>query len=570
MKKINRIFALALLGGATLFTSCVSEEVSPEVEKLRQAQVSYLQAQAAMEQAQAEAAAVQTALLQLELEYQQAMQASEIEGAIADIEAQVMQAQQKAAAAQLALQQAIDNLSGHINDVAVEYLDAYKTATGEADAKLTDILQQEGDIARFKAYLDENGNPLDFDLMAEAIQRDLAQDSATYKAQEASLAILKNVDADPASAEAELAEVTKQLEQLDQDVSEKLLERNKAQDTYIQAWEAYSAAEETIANRETYEQNLEGAKENIEALEAEIADLNEQIASVEGRLEPFEEEMAEQEAAYEPALAEAETLLEDWIQAEAALAAAAVNNGPGDEEYDNAKDAYDAARADFEAYAGDYFAAYGYGNPRSINLEEDAGIAGSDFGDVKIAYDAIADSFRPYGTAYQLQNQLASLEGQLEDRNSDLENQQNWKENIEDQINRTSEEYNTAVENLDQLEADAKAVYEVYYAVNQEHTELVERYSSLYSLEMNLRSYLNGTIASLTNRIENLEGQMLNTKEAISDNLAALEDNAISQSEWEAKIAQEEAKLERLNEEYEALLALAADYLEQFNQAVAN
>ena len=111
---------------------------------------------------------------------------------------------------------------------------------------------------------------------------------------------------------------------------------------------------------------------------------------------------------------------------------------------------------------------------------------------------------------------------------------------------------------------------EAYIYLDAQYTVMTLEIEALENLMFSLQDYLNGVPASMANAIEDMQWQIEMLKEDISENEAALADNAISQEEWDARIAREEQKLEHLTAQHNALVALANDYLEQFNEVVEN
>ncbi|MFO7743966.1 MAG: hypothetical protein R6V36_01120 [Psychroflexus sp.] len=578
MKKLTRTMALLLIGGSTLFTSCVSEDISPEVENLRQAQVNYLNSKAEVEQAKAEnqmalAARIQaeTALIQIQVELQQAIlqaqadaEIARMEAAIAQAEADVAAARQRAAEAEVALQEAIDRLASQVNEAAQEYLEMYQSTISQANNKLEEITSLEQDLLRFNAYVDANGNIVDFEGAAAEIEAQISEDKASIAALETTVARLEALNTDADSVEAELMEVMSELDALESELAAANLDFERYRvETYQVTQNAYFNANNYIA----YISNLE---ESIADRETEVAEVQETINSLESQIAPFQAELDATEGEYLLALEEAETLLEAWIQARATFIAANINNNPGDEEYDNARVILDDAIAAFEAYAGTGYPS----NPQYIRdtntLTTYAG--NSEFGMIISQYTNVLNN----GTFVNLQDRLSNeysyldflltgfngsdfAELGLEDLNANLTFQQNELDSIYAEM---------GVADFTELETLREGVIETYLAKLEVLNELSAEVSALSSLQSTLEDYLNGNPSQIEERIESLQSEIDSLSADVDDAEATLVNNEISAEEWAATIVRTQDRIDRLTVEYDALVELANNFLEQFYAVV--
>ena len=576
MKKFTRTVALLLMGGSTLLTSCVSEDISPEVENLRQAQVTYLNAKAAMEQAKAENQAAltakiqaETALIQLQAELQQAiLQAqtdsmiAEYEAAVAKAQAEVAAAQQRAAEAQLALQQAIDNLAAQVNETAREYLVLYQNTMSQANSKLEEIVQAEGQLARFSAYIDINGNVIDFDQAAAELTAQIAADEVQIAALEAAIDRLEGLNTDAASVEAELEEIYIQLDELEAARASAYLDYQLASDEFTPLMNNYYDARNLFYN------NIPNKEMTVAALEEDYAEQEEVVNTFLDQMAPFEAELTAVTDNFSPALEEFRSLLADWIQAKAEFDAKAINNGPGDEAYDNAEQALNEAKTAYEDFAGiTYYSTYF--NPQYIlDYSENTGTllnfveASSEFGQIVNEYTNVLNDASFQNLQYRLNNELNVL-GNID---WDLYYATYELGSLQDNLNWILEKYEVA----DFSELDTMYLQEMqsYNAVYRNYYELSSEYNALSGTAGTLQMYLNGTPRAIENRIANLQAEVQNLENNIEASKTALVNNEISAEEWAATIVRTQEKIDRLTVEYNALVALANNFLEQFNAVV--
>ncbi|MEQ8575621.1 MAG: hypothetical protein RIB63_16255, partial [Fulvivirga sp.] len=181
MKRITKLLAFGLFAAMTTLTSCIDNEVAPEVTRLREAQASYVEAEARL-----------TAVLALQEEIEAAMDSVQLQRDIAALE--VYLAEQE-----LLLEQAIDELAEYLAEhgleKAQEYLDLYADAMGEVYDLNYDVLDQ---VALLQDYTDLDQNGTNYAQITERIQRDLDLEIAELALWEGILAEVEAAQDDPA------------------------------------------------------------------------------------------------------------------------------------------------------------------------------------------------------------------------------------------------------------------------------------------------------------------------------------------------------------------------------------
>jgi chromosome segregation ATPase len=510
----------------------------------------------------------ETALLQLQAELQQAILQAQADGMIAEYEAavaraqaQVAEAEQRAAEAQVALQEAMDALAAQVNETAQEYLALYQSTMSQANNKLEEIVQLEGQIARFNAYLDENGNVVDFEAAAAELNVDIAEDEAQIAALEATLARLEALTTDAASVEAERMEVQAELDEAFAARAVAELEADLASNTRNAIGQIYSSAQNLYNNITFWEEEVANYTELI-------AQQEENVTSLENQLAPFEAELEATADNYLPAIDEAEALVEVWAQAKAEFDAVAINNEAGDAVYDDALLALTEAQEAFEAYAGSNYPE----NPQwlkdqlqmgNINYLLAFADPASEFGEIITQYTNVLNN-----SSFQtLRDRLAFEVNRL----GIYENNQNvylsWIDSSQEQLASLYEEYEVA--DFTELEAIYMEAIEDYQISIMAYNEINAEVNSLLTLRNTLQNYLNSPqVNFIKNQIANIESNIEFLENNIEANEAALVNNEISAEEWAATIVRTQEKIDRLMVEYNALLALADEFLEQFNEVM--
>ncbi len=564
MKKITNLFVFGLLIAMTTLPSCIDNEVAPEVTRIREAQASYLEAQARLQEALAMQEEIQTAMDSISL--------------LADIaELQTFLQEEE-----LRLQEAIDELAEYLAehglDQAALYLADYSDAMGNVYDSNADILDQIAYIANLNQLI-ESGSGDSYALLTEFYQRDVDQSTTELAYLEELLVIYEGIAGDPSTTQAaldaantEYAQGLVNADQLSSDYVEATLVVDQLTDDKDYAEQAIEEYEDAQDNLEAAVEAEGVAQENIDAATAAIADLNTQLT-------PYSDALAAVTGPYNSALATAKGLLNTYFNAEAVL-----NADPGNASKITARD---NARTAFVDNAGDYIATYGYTNAIDIKnnnaLENEAGIAATDFGDAKIDYDAEAVNFEPGGAALALEVDIEVQELLLfndqgdNDPSNDTGYQEDLADAIADQaeyqadITRLQSAYDDAIANIDGIRASLLTAQDQQDDIDLELDILDDRLSNLEDLIDNLDDLLDdsGNLASIQDEIDNLTDDIENAKQNLEDAQENLADNQIDLEEAQAIIANEEGYLAQLQEELAGWEALAAEYLALFNAALA-
>lgn len=600
--RITRLFTLCAIGTSIMFTSCVSEDISPQVEELRSAQADYLQAQAALEEAKAVTEAAQASLLQTQAQiaqaestadiarknaelalyeaqtaYQQALMDASMASELARLEAEVAQAQYErdlleaklaaekaeleamiaqaqvnAAQAQLALQEAIDALTGQINETAQEYLSLYQNTTEQANNKLDQITALEAVVARYEANLDANGNVLDFDQVALELEGAINADLAEIESLKAAIARLEGLNVNADGVREELTQVENRIDELEAAMNEALLDTDRALKEYEYYQKIYDDLNYTISNIDNRRNNITFYQEYIPMLTSELEEVTE-------RLTPYKTDLEDVETQLTAEIAELQTYLDSAEDAFYNYEYVRLNGSP--EEIQEAQDAYNAAVTIVSEYTGAW---YGWGNAEAyVNWPN----SGTEFGDAVLAVSEIED----YPTYNNLLNTFNNINYQLVNAQNQLflqESSLNWLQSYQNDLLSsvevaTVDEYFTA-------RSEAIAGYnEKWRARNALQSEI----DIQYSLRGSLWWYLNDpdrSVAKFENQIAVYQDQITNLEADIEANQTLLAQNAFEADEMAAMIERTQEKIGRLMTEYNALVALANEYLEKFNEILEN
>ncbi|MEQ9167111.1 MAG: hypothetical protein RLO12_12710, partial [Fulvivirga sp.] len=444
--------------------------------------------------------------------------------------------------------------------------------------KTDEVLAKIAEIANLNLLIDEDED-YTFALLEEFYQRDLEEAMADLAYLEAELAIWEAVAADPSTIQAELDAVTQELAEakveqsnINAETAIAQLDVDQATDDLTQANTDISNYNAAVAALEDAEEDEQDAIDNIAEATAEIADLNTQLA-------PYEAALAAVEGPYNTALAQANSLLNTYFNAEAAL-----NADPGNAAKITTRD---NARTAFVDFAGDYIGTYGYTDAIDIKnsnaLENEAGIGGTDFGDAKIDYDAEAANFAPAGVATGLMEDIEDLEEDIFDDQDDADpsNDDGYEVDLADaitaqaqaqaDIDRLQSRNDDALANLDALEAAKDAASNVLADLTTELSIVNARVTNLEDLETSLDALIDagGDLASIEAEIKTVKDAIEGAQEDVEDAEFALAENGINLEKAQAIIAKEEAKLAQLQAELAGLEALAAEYLALFNAAIA-
>lgn len=599
---ITRLFTYCVIGTSVLLTSCVSEDISPHVEELRSAQTDYLQAQAALEQAKAQTEAAQAALLQTQAQIAQAesdariaMMAAEttlmeaqvafeealmeaktaseiarLESEVAqaqyekdlleaklaaekaELEAMIAQAQVNAAQAQLALQEAVDALVGQINETAQGYLGLYQNTMEQANNKLEQITILKSVVAKYEANLDVNGNVLDFDKVTLELEGAISEDLAKIESIQEAIIRLEGLNANADDVREEFAQVINNIEELEKVKDDANLELDRAFNDLAPFDNKYNELINSINNID----NLMGG---IAYFEERIAILTPELEEVKDRLDPYQVDLTEVEDQLTSEIEKLQAYLDTAEDAFYNYEYVRLNGTPA--EVQDALDTYNAAINAIIDYTGAW---YGWNNTQYYVWYPNPN---TDFGDAVLAVSDIED----YPTYNNLLNtfnnvnfELVNAQNELMWRESNLE----YWQNIQDDI--------LSFVGVASVEEFWSARNEVYVEINEKSTainKIQDELNVLWDLRWKLYYYLNDPnrpVAQFENQIADFQDQIENLEANIAANQELLVQNTFEAEEMAAMIARTQERIDRLMTEYDALVALANEYLEKFNEILEN
>ena len=594
MKILKRSVLLLSLGCMTVLTSCVDDEVSPEVDNLRQAQVNFLDAQAEFERARAANQNAQAALAQADA----AVREADADFRAAEAEEKAAEARITAAEAEERFQESILRLSELVNDNAQEILNNYTAAKNDADGIRDNIEIEKADLARYESFIPQGSNAVvDYDKLIAAIEADIAEKEAEKEAKEEAIARLENIDTNAEAVEEEIEEINDSIAPLRSDLAAAELDKDQfEEETYNPITTLFSNArsfEISIPNLEndvaTEEDKVATAEENVATAEENVQQAEERVNSIEGQIAPFQAEFDTREAAYLTALAKAESLLDAWIQAKAAFEAAAVNNNPGDAAYDDAEKARDDAVVDFEDFTGLLQTGNSYSTDPNVIKDNN-----------QLEINSLADSTSDYGkiigpfteidndpTFTSLKSDLNTAESGLNTAETNLQREEDNLIKAEDALifdqNRLANAQSNLQEIFTQFEVanltELKALRDDAIAnlTEKDNTrnELDAKITELDNLKGVLEDYLdNGEPSVIETEIQNLKNGTPGTPgiDDLDDDIADLEadivDEEINEQELQDLIARTQEKIDNLTLELEAQEALAENYLDDFYAAI--
>jgi chromosome segregation ATPase len=279
MKTSIKTMAAIFMAGL-VWTGCIDTAVAPEVKAIREQHVAVLQAQARLSAAQAEQVEIQNdfdaAMNALELQEAQA----DLELALANIDVEVKYAEQALQQAELALQQSIDQLAQYVatqgTATAQAYLEQYQDAVGELSDIVGDQVETQAELSRAQAILASVNN--EWDVAKAALQDDLDAENATLTAQTASLADLQAV-VDGSTSKADMwASLTAENADLEEQLAANRLEDKQqvavalaASDANDNGQQIVSDYESAVADTASTSDDLADAKVDLAALNATLA-----------------------------------------------------------------------------------------------------------------------------------------------------------------------------------------------------------------------------------------------------------------------------------------------------------
>lgn len=578
--------ALLLIGGSTILTSCVSEDVSPEVENLRQAQVNFLNSQAELEQAQAETErataaqiAAQTALVQVQIELQQlelqlaqALLQAETDAAIAELEAavaqaeaavaraeaQAAQARTDAALAENALQAAIDALAAQVNTTAAGYLSSYQTQMNAASGVLDQINDEQDLLLALNASID-NGVVVDFEAAAALIESQIQEKENEITVKEESIARLTQLNPEFAAVEEEVELLGNQIQALRSEIGSAELDLAR----YLEE-SRYDELEEAFGDATNFQNRITSLEEQIIDKQEEVADAQAPVSELTSQLAPYLSILEDKSEAVQPELDTAVQLLDAWIDAYVEFELVKIEFVSGDTEYDDAEAARNDAREDFETQIGRAFNANG--NPMFVK----------DFGLLNFVRtpsplgDALAEETTVMNNSFfnGLQSELMNAMTILSNREDELLILERRLERNETSLQDTFEAVGVA--GLNELET----LFTEEETIKTEKEDLIITLNTsrneLTSLRSVLNNYLNGFPDVINDRIANTEAEIEDLREEIIDLNETLILEGVEAERFAAMIPKTEAKIASLTIEYEALIEFANFYLEQFNEVVGD
>ncbi|MEQ8243471.1 hypothetical protein [Fulvivirga sp.] len=370
MKRITKLLAFGLFAAMTTLTSCIDNEVAPEVTRLREAQASYVEAEARL-----------TAALALQEEIEAAMDSVQLQRDIAALE--VYLAEQE-----LLLEQAIDELAEYLAEhgleKAQEYLDLYADAMGEVYDLNYDVLDQ---VALLQDYTDLDQNGTNYAQITERIQRDLDLEIAELALWEGILAEVEAAQDDPAvladqlpALYADLETLNNQIEAADRAADEyEVTNVAPAYDAYQMliggsSWWGNEDFKDPGAELEDAKNDVINAEDNIRGYEEDIVDINELITYFTGLRDAAVADLAALTTEATARRTTANGLLTARDAAEAALASAQTD--------------LDLANLGDDQALQDYFDAVDASNDADndvANAENDRDIAEQDLVDAQFA-----------------------------------------------------------------------------------------------------------------------------------------------------------------------------------------
>lgn len=548
----------------TLFTACSEPEVSDEVTQLRQTQADLLAQRVEAQRLENALQEIENAKEQIILDVQTAEGAAAIAAAQANLERE-----------NLNLQRAIDSLADYLLtqglDEAAQHLADYGDAQDDANNVFDDVIDKEAKIAIMQLAIGvENpdglpGDSISFALAAEIIQRDLDELNADLAAEEAALAILEAVSADPSSAQEEVDEAEGTIQDLTNQNLALDVEIAKATQNKTATGQAFINAGNTIDDYEDALDGVSDAEAEIISKLAEITAKQDEITALGVNLVNANTALATGQAALDnattalaPYLAAIGVAESNVAAAQNAEYAAQIDYNIVLNEFNNGnatQDELDAAQADLNA---------------AIAATDDAQAA---LNDAENAADGPEDTYE--AALFVRDSALELIDGindDIADANDDLVDLQaellQLEETLGDreaEVTNLQADYDDAVANLVALEDADEAAQVVLDDLNAQKTANSTMISNLETVINALDEQIDG----INEDIEELKDDIEDTKASVEAKQKMLADNTISETEWQREIAREQAELAKFNEEYNAHLALAQAYLDAYNAAIA-
>jgi predicted nucleic acid-binding Zn-ribbon protein len=287
MKNLRKIMVVGFFAAVTLLSSCVKNEIAPEVTALRDAQLEMVQAKTAYQVLMNERQVIANNLALSNATYDAAINDINLQSATADltvtlaeVDAALLIAQADVEEAKLDLQAAVNELELFLNtaglEQAAEYLHMYQNAMDDYFDRYKKIFDQDAKVSTLEAAFAQD----DYALVAEIFQRELDLLTHELSVYEDVLTSMEAVAADPTSLETELAAAAAMIQDLMNENA--LLIAAKAKDeveTVAPAWDAWK----TAVGGESYfeQQDFDGvvptyldAMDKVKLFNEDITDLN--------------------------------------------------------------------------------------------------------------------------------------------------------------------------------------------------------------------------------------------------------------------------------------------------------
>ncbi len=579
MKKFTKMFVVGLIAASTIFTSCIDNEVAPEVTQLRAAQVAYVEAEARLKAAEAEAQEISNAFAEamnaLTLERERA----ELDLRLAQIDAELIDAQAALEVARLALEQAIDDLEEYLAehglDQAARYLAEYSDAMDEVYDINDEILGQVAYIAGLQIALDND----DFERARQMIQRDLDRDEAELALWQEALVAAEAASEDPSSLSAQIAAAAGEISRLENEIVLAEAEADAYEQVVADAYNAwimaiggfswnsqvfYDDPSEEFADAQ---EDIIDYNEDIEDYNADIDFWNDQIAETEGYIATQESLLAARTPEAEAFRATADALYEDFLAADADLTVADNNLAAANLTDDQAlEDYFDAVAARIDA-EDDYFDALADRNA----AEQDLVDATADDDANRVTYEANLDAAETtLGTAEDdldaaqadydadpTQVNLDALNAARVDYENALDDVAFWEGEIQDLDDALAEAtanlplaeaaLTTAIANLNAAESAEQSALDAYLADLDAIDPVFEAYQAAlaaydeaddaYSEADNIADNAEDIVADIENNIEGYNFDLIFYEEQIASIQENLAEAIADLAEAEAELA---------------------------------
>jgi hypothetical protein len=248
MKNLFRLSGCLLLAAILGLSSCVKNEVAPEVAQLRQSQIAKLNAEVAKIIAQTQTITIQNAFAEAMNAITVQQSQAELDETLAWLEVELMEAQAELAAATEANEAAKLSLEMYLTDgVAKEIGETwyyYSSLLSGSGGLYYDRLDLQEDLAL--AQLLVNSSNLPWDVVVARLEESKALLESELTAEVAALADLEEVIGDPTTLQTKKAAVRKEIAELEMDIVDLEVLQGEAEAEYDAASQALDDAELAI------------------------------------------------------------------------------------------------------------------------------------------------------------------------------------------------------------------------------------------------------------------------------------------------------------------------------------